>query len=185
MTHGTAGNPASVIDFLATRDESAFRRMYREYTPALFQFVFRLVGQNQADTEDIVQETWIRAVAGLQDFRRDSSFRTWLFGIAINLCRELFRNRLKNDGTAESIEPSVVKDRSGEGLDLELAISSLPDGYRAVLVLHDVEGYKHEEISALLAIDVGTSKSQLSRARKAVRQSLGPLYLKEFGHETA
>ncbi len=103
----------------------------------------------------------------------------------MNLCRELFRRRLKNDGTAETTEPSPLKDRSGEDVDLENAIAALPDGYRVVLVLHDVEGYKHEEISTLLDIDVGTSKSQLSRARKAVRQSLGSLYWKEFGYETA
>lgn len=183
MTYGSAEDHTLIRDFLASRNESAFRRLYREHTPALFQFVFRLVGRNQADAEDIVQETWVRAVAGLQEFRRDSSFRTWLSGIAMNLCRELFRHRLKNHGATESIEHPVVRDRSGEGLDLELAIASLPDGYRAVLVLHDVEGYRHEEIGALLEIDVGTSKSQLSRARMAIRQKLGLLYSKEFGHE--
>lgn len=184
MMHGPEDDNTSLHDFLGSRDEFAFRRLYREYTPTLFQFVFRLVGRNQADSEDIVQETWIRAIAGLEKFRRDSSFRTWLTGIAMNLCRELFRSRSKNRGITESLEQHNLEDRSGEGLDLELAIASLPGGYRAVLVLHDVEGYTHEEIAALLEIDAGTSKSQLSRARKAVRQELGRLYSKEFGHET-
>lgn len=166
-----------IRDFLTSRDESAFRGLYKAYMPSLYQFVFRLVGQRHGDADDIVQDTWVRAIGGLEGFRKDSSFRTWLIGIAINRSRELFRQQSKKLDSWGSLEESkCTEPLTDEGLDLESAIASLPDGYRAVLVLHDIEGFLHEEISSILEIDVGTSKSQLSRARKTVRQKLGQAY---------
>jgi RNA polymerase sigma-70 factor (ECF subfamily) len=174
--HKQADNRGLVEGFLANRDEQAFRRLYRQCTPYLFQLVYRLVGYRQADAEDVVQETWIRAVERLDNFRWESSFTTWLSGIAVNRCREFFRLRARANNEAdidwETVESPALGTVTPEKIDLEDAIAKLPDGYRAILVLHDVEGYTHEEIGTLLGIETGTSKSQLSRARRAVRRLL-------------
>src|SRR5258705_6041567 len=119
--------------------------------------------------------TWVLAVQSLAGFRWESSLRTWLAGIALNTCREIRRRRARERGpTGSGMNAAVgsVPGQDGATLDLERAVASLPDGYREVLVLHDVEGYTHEEIAALLGVDRGTSKSQLSRARRELRARL-------------
>lgn len=163
-------------------DERAFRSLYRRYTPMLYPFVLRVLGGSVADAEDVVQETWVRAVKQLGKFRWESSLRTWLTAIALNLSREVLRKRGR-DRTEELTPDHVLPARPGrdhERLDLESAIARLPSGYRTVLVLHDIEGFTHEEISQQLAIAVGTSKSQLFDARRAMRALLQPAA--ETGH---
>lgn len=163
-----------VRKFLSRRDESSFRELYRRHTPALYQLALRLAGWNVHEAEEVVQDTWVRAIEALAGFRWESSLRTWLCSIAINRCRELYRLRAKQSHALviEPLAEEIPHAENFERLDLEQAIAALPNGYRQVLVLHDVEGYTHEEISRLLEIEVGTSKSQLSRARHAVRESL-------------
>lgn len=160
--------------FLRTRSERAFRRLYAAHTPALYGFVLRLARGNRAEAEDIVQETWMRAVASLQGFRWQSSLRTWLHAVALNVHRETLRRRAGSEARAGEARRrlAVVGRGSPPSLDLERAIAELPDGYREVLVLHDVEGYTHREIAELMGIEEGTSKSQLSRARRAMRALL-------------
>lgn len=155
-------------------DERAFRVLYRRHTPVLYPFALRLLGGDELEAEDAVQETWIRATRALSGFRWEASLRTWLLGILLNVCRNLFRRRdrrwleLKEDPVAPV--PGVDAEAR---IDLESAIALLPPGYRSVLVLHDVEGHRHEEIGALLEISPGTSKSQLFHARRALRALLG------------
>ncbi len=158
-----------VNHFLETRDESSFRTLYRRHTPKIYLLALRLVGGNQTDAEDAVQEAWIQAVRNLPAFRWESSLRTWLCGIAIRCCRKLISKR---QPTQPFDSEPVIPDRK-DRLDLELWISRLPPGYREVLVLHDVEGYTHEEIGRLLEIQQGTSKSQLFHARRLLRNWLG------------
>jgi RNA polymerase sigma factor (sigma-70 family) len=155
-------------------DERAFRELYRRHTPAVYQLVLRMLGGEATDAEDVVQETWIRAVRQLANFRWESSLRTWLSAIGLNLARETLRRRARtrSEELTEQIGLSVRPAKDGERIDLERAIARLPDGYRTVLVLHDVEGFTHEEISQQLEIAVGTSKSQLFDARRAVRSLL-------------
>lgn len=154
-------------------DEGAFRTLYRRHTPALHQFALRLLGGNEHEAEDVVQDTWIRAVEHLPDFRWEASLKTWLAGIALNLCRGLFRRKDRGWVTMRAgNEPTADPRSEVELLDLEDAIAALPPGYRAVLVLHDVEGFTHEEIGERLEISANTSKSQLSRARRALRAAL-------------
>ena len=154
-------------------DEDAFRALYGRHTPAVFQFVKRLVGGDTADAEDIVQEAWLRAARGLEGFRWQSAFRSWLSGIALNRVRELARKRKRSlvqvDGEWEM--PVAAHD-AGKRIDLERALELLPPGFRTVLVLHDVEGFTHQEIGDRLGITDGTSKSQLHGARKAMRRLL-------------
>lgn len=155
-------------------DERAFRELYRRHTPALHQLVLRMLGGSQPDAEDAVQETWIRAVRKLGGFRWESALRTWLCSIALNQAREILRRRGRAPVSElpEGLELPARPARDGERIDLERAIARLPDGYRSVLVLHDIEGFTHEEISRHLEIAVGTSKSQLFDARRAMRALL-------------
>jgi RNA polymerase sigma-70 factor, ECF subfamily len=156
-------------------DETAFRVLYRRHTPALYRLALRLGGGDQPWADDLVQRAWIRAVEGLAGFQWRSAFRTWLSGIAINCAREEWRERRLSLEVAW--EPAVHGAATptpdvGARVDLERGIAALPHGCRQVLVLHDVEGYTHEEVARLLGIEVGTSKSQLSHARRRLREFL-------------
>jgi RNA polymerase sigma factor (sigma-70 family) len=167
-------------------DEKSFRELYGRHTPRLFQFVLRVVGGSEHDAEDVVQETWIRATEKLADFRWEAAFGTWLTGIGLNVARGLLRKRgrwVEVDGDSLP-EPSRPAPAHGDRIDVERAVAMLPAGYRAVLVLHDVEGYTHEEIGGMLGITAGTSKSQLFNARKSLRKLLEPA-AKERTHEPA
>lgn len=158
-------------------DEPAFRQLYQRHTPRLFQLALRLVGGDTADAEDVVQDTWIKATEKLDTFRWESTFGTWLGAIGINVARETQRRhgRRREVEWSDAAEPPAAAPLERlEPVDLERAIAALPDGYRTVLVLHDIEGYTHEEIGAQLGVAAGTTKSQLFWARRAVRALLAP-----------
>ena len=163
-----------VAEFLATRSEPAFRRLYRRHASAVYALLLRLAAGDAARAEDCLQDAWLRAIAGLERFAWRSSLRTWIRGIAINCWREGWReDRRAPLRLVEDTEPEVSPVVSPlDVIALERAVAELPEGYRAVLVLHDVEGFTHEEIAEALGIVPGTSKSQLARARAAVRRSL-------------
>lgn len=162
---------ALVRAFLRARGEDAFRTLYRAHTPALYALALRLTGGDQGEAEDLVQESWVRAVRALSSFRAQSALSTWLCGFVVNVRRERIRAdwRTAEALEAEPIAPSVASDMA---LDLERAIGELPDGARDVFVLHDVYGYTHREIAGMFGIVEGTSKSQLTRARTLLRSSL-------------
>lgn len=153
-------------------DERAFRQLYRRHTPYLYQFVLRVLGGNELEAEDVIQETWIRAVEALGKFRWEAALRSWLGGIALNLCRAVFRRRDRQWLDVDAAPEPTTLQPAAERIDLERALARLPDGYRTVLVLHDIEGFKHDEIATALGTSTGTSKSQLHRARRAVRAML-------------
>ena len=139
---------------------------------------------------DVVHDAWIRAVENGRTFQRRSAFRTWITGILVNVIRDYARDARRNGryvhaddgGSGADVEaawgtsePAIVPalDVAGvDPLDLEAAIAALPAGFRQVLVLHDVEGFTHEEVAEMLGIVPGTSKSQLARARERVREML-------------
>jgi RNA polymerase sigma-70 factor (ECF subfamily) len=143
----------------------------------------RIVGGSEHDAEDVVQDTWIRATEKLADFRWEAAFSTWLTGIGLNVARQLLRKRGRWTDLEGVPEPWRAPPHDGERIDLERAIALLPAGYRTVLVLHDVEGYRHDEIGEMLGIAPGTSKSQLFNARRSLRQLLEPA--KGKAHEPA
>jgi RNA polymerase sigma-70 factor (ECF subfamily) len=157
-------------------DERAFRELYRRYTPRLHLTLLRLLGYAEMDAEDCVQETWLRVVRDLGGFRWESALGTWVTAIGCNVARDQLRRTKRRDqrqlGPGE--EP-WSRSMEGEDIDLERAIALLPEGYRTVLVLHDVEGMTHEEIGAALGIAPGTSKSQLFGARRSMRALLNPV----------
>jgi RNA polymerase sigma-70 factor (ECF subfamily) len=161
-------------------DEGAFRALYRRHNPTVYRFVLRMVGGDTAEAEDVMQETWLRAARALERFRWQSALSSWISGIALNRVRELARKKKRSlvevDGEWEM---PVAPQDSGKRIDLERALELLPPGFRTVLVLHDVEGFTHQEIGGQLGITDGTSKSQLHGARKAMRRLLN------MGLETA
>jgi RNA polymerase sigma-70 factor (ECF subfamily) len=161
-----------VAAYLKHQDEGSFRELYRTHTRRLYGLVFRLAGGDRAReiSEDIVQETWIRALRMLPAFRWESALSTWLAGIAIRCWRESAR-AVGRGCSGEVLEIAPVSSADG-AIDLHRAVAQLPAGFREVLLLHDVEGYTHQEVAELLGIEEGTSKSQLSRARRAVRERL-------------
>lgn len=149
--------------------------LYDRHTPRILGLALRLIGGDLSSAEDVVHDVWIRAVERLPGFRWESSLSTWLGGFVVNAVRDRVRSErresigVEDHYSADDLALLEAADR----LDLEKAIAALPHGFRQVLVLHDVEGYTHEEIAALLEIAPGTSKSQLARARGAVRRALG------------
>jgi RNA polymerase sigma-70 factor (ECF subfamily) len=162
-------------------NERAFRELYKRHTPRLYQLVLRILAGSATDAEDVVQETWVRATTSLHRFRGDSSFGTWLTGIGLNRARDFLRHRSRrpagfevDDGDQWLERLSVRADSTGDRVDLERAMALLPDGYRAVFVLYEVEGFNHGEIARRLSISEGTSKSQLHHARRALRVLLEP-----------
>jgi len=155
-------------------EEAAFRALYRRHTPRLYLFVLRLLGGTAMDAEDAVQETWMRVCRRIGTFRWDSSFATWLTSIGVHVAQDALRRRGRDPLIAAEDPPELPAPPAGiaDRIDLDQAIAALPDGCRQVLVLHDVEGMTHTEIGALLGIAEGTSKSQLSAARSALRSLL-------------
>jgi RNA polymerase sigma factor (sigma-70 family) len=163
--------------FLHDRSERSFLALYDRQAPAMYALAYRLTGGREADAADALQDAWMRVLPRLAQFRGASTLRTWLCGFIVNCCRERFRGPLFEEMADDRVpeQPPSVSDWT---IDVERALAALAPGYRAVLVLHDVEGYTHREIAAVLDIDEGTSKSQLSRGREAMRRRLDRRALK-------
>jgi RNA polymerase sigma-70 factor (ECF subfamily) len=157
-------------------DARAFERLYRTHVGRVHGLARRMAGDDLAD--ELTQETFVRAWQKLWSFRGESAFGTWLHRVAVNviLARRAARagERVRQAGGTEVIETATARPVALDlALDFETAIRRLPDGARQVFVLHDVEGYKHEEIAGLLGVTSGTSKAQLHRARMLLRGHLG------------
>ncbi len=165
----------------AQGDARAFQALYSKHVRRVYATVLRLCGGNAARAEDLVQESFIRAWRALPGFRFQSAFSTWLHRLAVNTALMELRSRgsqgldLECDDSALQWQGSTdtAGHRTREQIDLERAVATLPPRARAVLVLHDVEGWKHEEIAVELGMAVGSSKAQLNRARTLLRTRLG------------
>lgn len=158
-----------IHQFVSRRDERAFRQLYAQHTPAVYGLIRRLAGPGADLADDVLQDTWLRAAGALALFRGESAFRTWLTGIALNCYRER-RRRLTRPIDAGDARPIVAARGAGPAIDVAEVLDALDHHHREVLVLHDVEGYTHQEIAVALGIEVGTSKSRLSRARQLFRE---------------
>jgi RNA polymerase sigma factor (sigma-70 family) len=154
-------------------DEYAFRALYRRHTPRLRMLVWRLLAQRDADTDDVIQETWLAACRAMGRFNGDARFSTWLTTIGIRAARTRFA---AVDGATSDSEDVDAMAHSAEEpastIDLERALARLPDRQRVVVVLHDIEGFTHQEIASHLGVAAGTSKVTLMRAREALRRML-------------
>jgi len=171
-----ASQDRALVDrFVRDRSEAAFRAIYQRHAPRLYQLALRLAAGRADEAAELLQDAWIRAARKLPEFRWESALATWLAGIVVNRSREARRARADRPASIEAVgtEPAGPAAGSEARLDLERAVASLPEGYRRVLILHDIEGYTHAEIGGVLGIEVGTSKSQLFEARRALRRALG------------
>ena len=168
-----ATSDAALIAAAVSGAELAFRELFRRHTPHLLQFVTRVLGSSSVDAEDVVQDTWLRAYPALVTFRSESSFSTWLCSIGVRAALDSMRKgkRHQSDQFFEDDSP-VDPPRTEDRMDIEAAIAQLAPGYRMVLVLHDVEGFTHEEIGLQMGIAPGTSKAQLFKARRVMRALL-------------
>ena len=168
-----------VIARAAAGDPSAQRTLYEEHVDRIYRLAFRLAGDDDL-ARDFTQEAFIRAFDRLGDFRGDSAFGTWLHAIAVSVSLNGLRkvkriharetaiddvDALRLGSTPRRADPDL-RDR------LAKAIDGLPPGYRTVFLMHDVEGFTHEEIGEALGIQTGTSKAQLFRARARLREAL-------------
>jgi len=160
-----------------TGDAAAIRTLYRRYSDRVYTIVRRLAGDD-ALAEDWAQEAWVRVFRALPAFRGDARFTTWLHRIAVNsaLHGKRWRERRARFETElpASINAETPPERPVLRMQLERALEQLPERMRRVLVLHDVEGYTHEEIGEMLGVTAGTSKSQLFKARARMRELLRP-----------
>lgn len=170
----TAGPDADRFDvaLAAKGDAVAFERIYRRHTARIHSLCRRMLSAEVAD--EVTQDVFVRAWQKLHLFRGEAAFGTWLHRLAINVVlakrAEAARQRTRYSEDETVWERAAARPSSSDTrMDFEAALARLPDGAREIFVLHDIEGYKHEEIASLLGVSAGTSKSQLHRARMALR----------------
>ena len=167
-------------------DAAAFERLYQLHSRRVYSLCLRMVG-NTAEAEDLTQEAFLQLFRKISTFRGESAFSTWLHRLAVNVVLMKLR---KKSGKETSLEQVTEPDEESGGprrdfgaadlklsgsldrVNLERAVGQLPPGYRAVFVLHDVEGYEHNEIAEIMGCSIGNSKSQLHKARMRLRELL-------------
>lgn len=170
-------NDSDDVRAAAAGDRRAFQRLYHLHVGRVHGAVFRLAGYDHARAEDLTQDAFVRAWQKLPDFRYESAFGTWLYRLAVNVA--LMDIRARGADPVSMVDDEHLPDPgqtpfcAAERDELERSIALLPPRARAVLVLHDIEGWRHEEIGNELGMAVGTSKAQLHRARGLLRKMLG------------
>jgi RNA polymerase sigma-70 factor, ECF subfamily len=166
---------ADLIRRAQAGDERAFETLYREHVGRVFALCLRLSGDARR-AEELTQDVFIRTWEKLASFRGESAFSSWLHRLTVNVALSEHRGEARRTKRVEVMSelPEVAKRGPEPGLDMDLeqAIAKLPPGARRVFVLHDIEGYQHDEIAAQTGIAVGTSKAQLFRARRLLREAL-------------
>lgn len=158
---------------------AAFEALYRKHSNRIFGLIWRLCGGDHALAEDLLQEAFVRAWQNLGSFRGESRFGTWLHRLSANVALSDRRIRVRRARFETVLDESAERTAMGskdvfaaQSSDLEQAIARLPERARTVLVLFDIEGYEHTEIARMTGMAVGSSKAQLHRARKLVREEL-------------
>ena len=170
---------AQLIAACRRGEARAMEVLYHQYKRRVFGMAHRIVGAS--DAEEVAQEVFVRVFRGLAAFRGDSALSTWIYRLTVNaslsyIARRGRRQEVPVDDTLHDVPaPAAVERDPGLASRIEAALGQLPAGYRAILVLHDVEGLSHEECAAILECRVGTCKSQLHKARARMRELLGPI----------
>lgn len=174
-------NDINLARLAAEGNMQAFEELYRRHYRRVYSLCFRML-QNSAEAEDLTQDVFIQLHRKINSFRGDSAFTTWLHRLTVNQVLMHFRKRVvRYEKTAEEDEvpvqivPGTENQNKMSVIDkiaLKKAIQELPEGYKKVFLLHDVEGYEHEEIAQILGCSVGTSKSQLHKARAKLKRML-------------
>ena len=178
-------NDSQLVTAVLAGEARAERELYDRHVDRIYRLAFRMAGDDTL-ARDFTQDTFVRAFGKLADFRGEASLATWLHTIAVSVIlnglKQVRRIRTREIGGDELPEVAMARREAEPDLKLKLAraIDALPDGYRMVFVMHDVEGYTHEEIGKALGVQPGTSKAQLFRARARLRGDLA-----EFAGELA
>jgi len=168
---------ATLISSAQRGDRGAFEQIYRLHVGRVYAICLRLEADERR-AEELTQDVFVRVWNKMGSFRGKSQFSSWLYRLAVNVVMEDRRTRVRRSRNETPSEDAVtyasghVGRHTDASLDLELALRTLPSGARDVFVLYDVEGYKHEEIAAMMGITTGGSKAQLHRARKLLREVL-------------
>jgi RNA polymerase sigma-70 factor (ECF subfamily) len=169
-------NERDIVERCKTGDMKAFREIYESRKVMMYNIALRIC-KNKQDAEDCIQEAFVKIYKNISSFNFDSALSTWIYRIVVNTCLTYLKKNRKNEEVKYNF-PEEIEDKNSSDSDsqlksaIEREISNLPDGYRTVFVLYEVEGFSHEEISKILKISVGTSKSQLSRAKELLRERL-------------
>lgn len=169
---------SELIQRVLAGDEVAERALYEAHVDRVYRLAYRLAGNDTDMAQDFTQETFVRAFSRLKEFQGRSAFSTWLHSITVSVSlnglRKVKRNR-DREVELDEVAPVGFTVREAEPdlkQRLSTAIAALPEHYRAVFVMYDMEGYSHEEIGSALNVPVGTSKARLSRAREKLREQL-------------
>ena len=175
---GSLSDDAELIAACRRGEARAMEMLYHQFKRRVFGMAHRIVGPN--DAEEVAQEVFVRVFRGLAAFRGDSALSTWIYRLTVNaslshLARRGRRQEVSDDSLAEVAAPPQTTRDPALANRIEVALQALPPGYRAILVLHDVEGLSHEECATILECRVGTCKSQLHKARARMRELLGPI----------
>ena len=181
-----AADDATLIAAARLGDPSALRALYDRHAGRVYAVV-RRIAPEETLADDWAQETWVRAFRALPTFRGDSSFGTWILRIAMNSALYEARKLTRRwKGQVELDPMTTAAERPGDPVlrsRLERALAQLPEGMRRILVLHDVEGYNHEEIAAILGNTASTCRSQLFKARARMRELLTQQFPLNQQHE--
>jgi RNA polymerase sigma-70 factor (ECF subfamily) len=177
-SHADAGATAEDVRRSQGGDVAAFERLYRAHAGRVMAICLRLAGESRR-AEELMQDAFVQAWEKLGSFRGESAFATWLHRVAVNVFLVSERSdvrRLSRVGLVDDLDELPVaafgSDDPGNRIDLERAISRLPPGARTAFVLHDIEGYQHDEIAAMSGIAPGTVRAQLHRARRLLMEAL-------------
>jgi len=168
----------NLIDRAQAGDVDAFELIYNEHSGRVYALCLRLMGGDQQAATELMQDTFVRAWRGLANFRGESAFSSWLHRLAVNAMLENARSTKRRVARVLPMEDTSQIGAFAPGdspelkIDLERAIARLPAGARTAFVLHDIEGYQHQEIAHQLGIAVGTVKAQVHRAHKLLIQAL-------------
>lgn len=191
-TASPAQREEGLIRRIQRGDDAAFDRLVELCTPRVYNLAFRLVGQAE-DAQDIAQEAFLRVYHALPRFKGDSAFSTWLYRIVVNVCQDEIKRRRRRPASFSELEAGEGQDgpsflemaTTGETAEdtvtqrerteiIQQAITRLPEAFRLVLVLYDIQGFSYQEIAEVLHMNVGTVKSRLNRARNLLREQLSP-----------
>ncbi len=177
---------AEAIRLAQQGDVAAFERIYRLHNRRVYSLCLRMVG-NTAEAEDLTQEAFLQLFRKISSFRGESAFSTWLHRLSVNVVlMKLRKKRMPEISLEETTEPDeesggprrdfgapdLQLSGSVDRVNLQRAVEQLPPGYRAIFVLHDVQGYEHNEIAEIMGCSIGNSKSQLHKARMRLRELL-------------
>jgi RNA polymerase sigma-70 factor (ECF subfamily) len=182
-TTATTITDFDLVRSVVAGDQPAFETLYQRHHRKVYSLCLRMLG-NQADAEDAMQDVFVQVYRRINTFQGESAFTTWLYRLTVNVVLMSLRKKSRKhreepteDEVLQSLADNAALSHSHQvpiidRIALEQAIEQLPSGYRHVLVLHDMEGFEHEEIGQMLGITAGTSKSQLHKARMKLRKLL-------------